>query len=72
MFIASPGDVGPEREILESVVSEFNQTWSDSELYELRRRSRSLLDGHTDFLHNDQSVVCIEADVEIEEQVYGC
>ncbi|MEO0686545.1 MAG: DUF4062 domain-containing protein, partial [Cyanobacteria bacterium J06649_11] len=29
IFIASPGDVSPEREVLESVVSEFNRTWGD-------------------------------------------
>jgi len=29
VFIASPGDVAPEREVLESVVSEFNLTWGD-------------------------------------------
>lgn len=29
VFIASPGDVGPEREVLENVVSEFNLTWGD-------------------------------------------
>ncbi len=29
VFIASPGDVAPERKVLESVVSEFNLTWGD-------------------------------------------
>ncbi|MCA9035978.1 MAG: DUF4062 domain-containing protein [Planctomycetaceae bacterium] len=29
VFIASPGDVAPEREVLESVVAEFNLTWGD-------------------------------------------
>ncbi len=29
VFIASPGDVSPEREVLENVVSEFNLTWGD-------------------------------------------
>jgi len=29
IFIASPGDVTPEREVMESVVSEFNLTWGD-------------------------------------------
>ena len=30
VFIASPVDVEPEREALETVVSEFNRTWSDT------------------------------------------
>ena len=29
VFIASPGDVAPERAVLEDVVSEFNLTWGD-------------------------------------------
>ena len=29
VFIASPSDVAPEREVLESVVSEFNLTWGN-------------------------------------------
>lgn len=29
VFIASPGDVAPERSVLEDVVSEFNLTWGD-------------------------------------------
>lgn len=29
VFIASPGDVASEREVLENVVSEFNLTWGD-------------------------------------------
>ena len=29
VFIASPGDVAPEREVLESIVDEFNLTWGD-------------------------------------------
>ena len=29
VFIASPGDVSPEREVLENVVNEFNLTWGD-------------------------------------------
>ena len=29
VFIASPGDVDPERAALEGVVSEFNLTWGD-------------------------------------------
>jgi hypothetical protein len=29
VFIASPDDVAPEREVLEDVVSEFNLTWGD-------------------------------------------
>jgi hypothetical protein len=29
VFIASPGDVSPERAVLEGVVSEFNLTWGD-------------------------------------------
>ncbi|MGO2992855.1 MAG: hypothetical protein ACTIDY_15450 [Halomonadaceae bacterium] len=30
MFVASPGDVSEEREVLESVVTELNHTWSKS------------------------------------------
>ncbi len=29
VFIASPSDVSPEREVLTNVVSEFNVTWGD-------------------------------------------
>ena len=29
VFIAPPGDVAPERSVLEGIVSEFNLTWGD-------------------------------------------